>query len=250
MRIDVLTLFPDMFDAPMNASIVGIARTKGLVDLRVLDLREWALPGVHRQVDDTPYGGGPGMVMRPEPLFEAIAALRAEEPPPHVVLLTPQGRRLDHALVEDLAGRERIALVCGRYEGFDERVRTVVDDQVSLGDFVLAGGEIPAMAIIEAAARLQPGALGHENSTNEESFTWGLLEYPQYTRPPEYEGLAVPEVLVSGDHERIRAWRRREAIRRTAALRPDLLETARLTPEERTYARSVLDDIARHDREE
>lgn len=241
MRVDILTVFPEMFGAPLSASIVGNARASGALDLFTHDLRHWALPGVHRQVDDAPYGGGPGMVMRPEPVFAAVRAIAAGEAAPHVVLLTPQGRRLDQALVEELAGEERLLLVCGRYEGFDERIRTLADVEVSIGDFVLTGGELAAMIVVDAVCRLLPGVLGHENSTDEESFSWGLLEYPQYTRPAEFEGMAVPEVLLSGDHAKVRAWRRLEAVRRTALRRPDLIGSAPLTDEEREYAVRLLD---------
>ncbi|TLM77461.1 MAG: tRNA (guanosine(37)-N1)-methyltransferase TrmD [Actinobacteria bacterium] len=233
MRIDILSVLPDVFEAPLSASMLGIARSSGALDLHVHDLRGWALPGVHRQVDDAPYGGGPGMVLRCEPVFDAVRAISAEGPPPLVVLLTPQGRTLDQPLVEDLAARERLLLVCGRYEGFDERVRSLADLQLSIGDYVLTGGELPAMIVVDAVARLLPGVLGGETSAEEESFSWGLLEYPQYTRPPQYEGMRVPDILLSGDHARVRAWRRTEAVRRTALLRPDLLDAADLTPEER-----------------
>lgn len=240
MRIDVVTIFPELFDVPLSTSMLGIARERGLVDVRPHDLRDWA-EGVHRQTDDYSYGGGPGMVMKPEPFFRAMADLRAEEPEPYVVLLSPQGRRLDQGVVEDLAGRERLVLLCGRYEGFDERVRSLADIQVSIGDYVMTGGELPALVLIDAVSRLLPGVLGHDDSASEESFSWGLLEYPQYTRPPQYEGMKVPDILLSGDHGKIRAWRRREAIRRTALDRPDLLATADLTAEEREYAQGIID---------
>lgn len=240
MRIDVLTVFPEMIEGPLSSSMVGIARSSGALDLRGRDLREWALPGVHRQVDDAPYGGGPGMVMRPEPVYAAVREIAAEGPAPIVVLLTPQGRRLDQQLVEELAAAERLLLVCGRYEGFDERIRSLADLEVSIGDYVLTGGEIPAMVVVDSVSRLLPGVLGGEGSVEEESFSWGLLEYPQYTRPPQFEGMTVPEVLVSGDHARIRRWRRLEAVRKTALCRPDLLDGADLTEEEREFAERVL----------
>lgn len=244
MRIDIVSVLPGIFEEPLSASMLGIARERGALDLRVHDLRQWALPGVHRQVDDAPYGGGPGMVMRPEPFFDAVSALRSEGPQPLVALLTPQGRAFDQPLAEDLASRERIVLLCGRYEGVDERVRSLADLEISVGDYVLTGGELPAMIVVDAVARLLPGVLGHENSTTEESFSWGLLEYPHYTRPAEYAGAAVPDILRSGDHGRIRAWRRLEAIRRTALLRPDMLAAADLTPDEREYADRVLEEGA------
>ena len=236
MRIDVITIFPEMFAGPMSASMTGLAQERGALELRTHDLREWT-QGVHRQVDDTPYGGGPGMVMKPEPLFKAIRTVRdLEKATPLVVLMTPQGRLLDQPLVEELAARDRILLVCGRYEGFDERVRAIADMQLSIGDYVLTGGELPAMVTIDAVTRLLPGVLGDEGSAVEESFSWGLLEYPQYTRPADFEGLVVPDVLLSGDHARIARWRRERAIERTARLRPHLLESADLTEEERRLA--------------
>lgn len=239
MRIDVVTIFPEMFSVPMSTSMVGLARERRVLDLHTHDLRDWA-EGAHRQVDDYAYGGGPGMVMKPEPLTRSIRSVSALDPcAPTVVLLTPQGRLLDQPLVESLATRQRLLLVCGRYEGFDERVRTLADLQVSIGDYVLTGGELPAMVVIDAVTRLLPGVLGDEQSATEESFSWGLLEYPQYTRPAEFEGRMVPDVLLSGDHARVAQWRREQAIRRTAELRPDLLERAELTEDERRLADSL-----------
>ncbi len=194
MRVDIVTVLPEVFDAPLSASMIGIARERGLLDVHIHDLRDWALPGVHRQVDDAPYGGGPGMVMRPEPLFGAVRDVTALHAAAPVVLLTdPGGERLTQGLVEGLAEQERLLILCGRYEGVDERVRTLVDRSVSIGDYVLTGGELPAMVVVDAVSRLIPGVLGGETSAEEESFSWGLLEYPQYTRPAEFEGLAVPE---------------------------------------------------------
>ncbi len=242
MRVDIVTVLPDVFEAPLSASMIGIARDRGLLDVHIHDLRDWALPGVHRQVDDAPYGGGPGMVMRPEPLFGAVRDVTAlDRERPLVVLTDPGGERLDQRLVEELAAMPRILVICGRYEGVDERVRAVVDRSVSIGDYVLTGGELPAMVLVDAVSRLIPGVLGDETSAEEESFSWGLLEYPQFTRPAEFEGAEVPEVLRSGDHARVAAWRRERAIERTARLRPNLLETAGLTPEEREMARRLLD---------
>jgi tRNA (guanine37-N1)-methyltransferase len=247
MRIDVVTIFPGLFEPVLGTSMLGIARDRGLLDVRVHDLREWALPGVHRQVDDAPYGGGPGMVMRPEPFFAAVRQLLAEDATPAiVVLLCPQGQRLAQPIVESLAPRERLIVLCGRYEGFDERIRTLADIQLSIGDYVLTGGELPAMVLIDAVCRLIPGVLD-EDSATEESFTLGLLEYPQYTRPQLFEDLEVPEVLRSGDHARIRLWRRVQAIERTAALRPDLLDGAELTQDERALADRLTDSSAQTD---
>ncbi len=244
MRIDIVTVLPDIFDSPLSASVLGVARGSGRLDLRVHDLRSWALPGVHKQVDDAPYGGGPGMVMRPEPFFDAVSTLMAEGAAARVILLSPRGIPLRQSLVEELAGEARLVLLCGRYEGVDERVRTIADLEVSVGDYVVTGGELPAMILVDAVTRLLPGVLGHENSTTEESFSWGLLEYPQYTRPASHAGLEVPEVLRSGDHAKIRLWRRLEAIRRTALVRPDLLVSAELTEEEREYADRCLEEGA------
>lgn len=240
MRIDILTVLPDVFEPILGASIIGRARQTGAIDVVVHDLRSWT-EDRHRTTDDYPFGGGPGMVMKPEPVFRAVADLkRAAAERATVVLMTPQGRRLDQRLVTELAAEPRLIVICGRYEGFDERIRTLADLEVSIGDYVLTGGELPALVLTDAVARLQPGVLGHEDSAESESFAGGLLEYPQYTRPADFEGLSVPDVLLSGDHARIAAWRRREAIRRTAERRPDLLATADLTEEERAFAERVM----------
>jgi tRNA (guanine37-N1)-methyltransferase len=227
MRIDVITLFPDIFDAVVSSSMLGIARDRGILEFEVHDLRDWALPGVHRQVDDSPYGGGAGMVLRPEPVYDAIDAVTALDPRiPLVVLVTPQGEQFDQKRAEALSGCERLILVCGRYEGYDERIRARADLELSIGDYVLTGGELPAMVITDAITRLLPGVLGDEASVEDESFTTGLLEYPHYTRPASYRGMDVPEVLRSGDHARIAGWRREQAAIRTATRRPDLLPAA------------------------
>ncbi len=222
-RIDIVTLFVEMFEAFAATSIVGRAVKRGLVDLRVTNLRDFALDR-YGTVDDAPFGGGPGMVLMCQPVFDAVEQLRREGPPGTVVLMTPQGRPLTQNTVNDLARRERLILLAGHYEGFDERIRThLADMEVSLGDFVLSGGEIPAMAVTDAVVRLLPGALGKDESVVEESFgPAGLLEYPQYTRPRDYRGLGVPEVLLSGDHARIAAWRAEQARIRTRQRRPDL----------------------------
>ncbi len=234
MRIDIVTIFPEMVRAPLETSIVARARTEGIVEIEVHDLRAWT-EDRHRSVDDAPYGGGAGMVMRPEPLFRCVEQLRAEVGPRgRTVLLSPQGRLLDHTLTRELSNADRLILLCGRYEGFDERVRLyLADDEISIGDYVLGGGELPALVMVEAVVRLLPGALGSVASLDEESHTAGLLEYPQYTRPREFRGWSVPEVLLSGDHAAIARWRRAERLRRTAARRPDLLERADLTEEDR-----------------
>jgi len=239
MRIDIVSIFPELFEPVLASSMLGIAQQKGAVEFRVHDLRQWT-DDKHRTTDDYPFGGGHGMVMKPEPLFRAVRALAKADPRvPFVVLTCPQGRRLDQRLVEKLAAKERLLILCGRYEGVDERVREIVDLEVSIGDYVLTGGELPAMVIVDAVTRLQPGVLASPSSAEEESFSWGLLEYPQYTRPASFEGRTVPEVLLSGDHKKIAQWRRLEAIRRTALRRPDLLEAADLTEDERAFAARV-----------
>ncbi len=223
MEFHVITLFPEMFQSPLQFGMVGRAIEKGSIAVKMHPLRLFGL-GSYKQVDDTPYGGGSGMVMRPEPLAGAIDAVLAERPGLWRVLLTPQGELLNQARVRELAARSPgLLLVAGRYEGVDERVRSMVDQEVSVGDYVLSGGEIPAMVIIEAVARLVPRVLGNPESIEEESFSAGLLEYPQYTRPEEFCGMRVPEILLSGDHAKIRAWRRAEAEKRTASRRPDLV---------------------------
>src|SRR5918999_1046928 len=235
MRIDVITIFPELFELPLRTSIVGRAAEQGIVEFGVHDLREHGL-GRHRSVDDYPYGGGAGMVMRPEPLFAAIEPLR--EAGAQVVLLDPAGERLTDVLARELAAQPHLALICGRYEGIDERVRTVVDREVSIGDYVLTGGELPALVVIDAVVRLLPGAIQEESHAGD-SFAAGLLEYPQYTRPEDFRGLRVPDVLLSGHHGEVDRWRRREALRRTLERRPDLLEAAPLTDSDR----SVLDEL-------
>lgn len=223
LSVEVLTLFPRMIAAPLEESILGKAREKGLLRVRVTDIRGFA-EGKHRVTDDVPYGGGAGMVMKPEPLVAAIEAARGREPAARVALMSPQGARFDQRKAEDFARRGALILVCGRYEGVDERVLRWVDEEISIGDFVLNGGEVAALAVIEAAARLIPGVLGNELSTHAESFSGeGLLEGPQYTRPPEFRGMKVPEVLLSGDHGKIAQWRKEQAVARTRERRPDLL---------------------------
>ena len=240
MRVDVITIFPEMFEPAMSTSIVGGAREKGLLDFRVHDLRDWTYDR-HRTTDDAPYGGGPGMVMKPEPLFEAVEAVQHQaEPQATVIFFTPTGARLTQAVVRSLSERERLMMVCGRYEGFDERVYSLADLELSIGDFVLTGGELPAMVLTDAVARLQKGVLGDDGSSVEESFSEGLLEYPQYTRPASFRGMGVPDILRSGDHGAIARWRREQAIVRTAAVRPELIEAATLTDEERDLAMRVI----------
>lgn len=242
MLIEALSVFPGVFDAYLSASIMGRAQAAGIFEFRAHDLRDWTHDR-HRTVDDAPFGGGAGMLMKPAPIFEAVAAIKAEDPrPARVVFFTPVGTPFTQREAERLSGEERLLFVCGRYEGMDERVYELADECLSLGDFVLTGGELPAMVVTDAVTRLLPGALGDEMSPVDESFsTAGLLEYAQYTRPSVFEGRAVPEVLLSGDHGAVDAWRRANALERTARLRPDLLEAAGLTDEERSWARAAQD---------
>jgi tRNA (guanine37-N1)-methyltransferase len=220
LRIDVVTIFPEAFPGPLASSIPGRALERGLATLTAHDLRQWGL-GRHRSVDDYPYGGGAGMILRPEPIAGALRAL--SRPNTLRILLDPGGRPFDQALAHELAAREHLLLICPRYEGVDARVREMVDLELSIGDYVLSGGELPAMVVIDALLRLLPGAID-EASPLDESFAGGLLEYPQYTRPPEFEGRAVPEILLSGDHGAVERWRHEQALARTRARRPDLLE--------------------------
>ncbi|MBN2847756.1 MAG: tRNA (guanosine(37)-N1)-methyltransferase TrmD [Coriobacteriia bacterium] len=242
MRIDVITVLPQVFAPVLGASITGRALASGALDVAVHDLREYT-DDRHRTTDDYPFGGGPGMVMKPEPVFRAHEAVSAmHDSRALTVLLTPQGEPLTQAMVAQLAALPRLMLLCGRYEGFDERIRTLADREVSLGDFVLTGGELPALVLIDAVARLQPGVLGHEQSAEDESFSSGLLEYPQYTRPATFRGMTVPEVLTSGDHGAIAAWRRLQSVIRTAIRRPDLIEYADLTDDEREAVRRAIEE--------
>jgi tRNA (guanine37-N1)-methyltransferase len=230
MRIDVFTIFPAMLTEFWRWGVVARGVEAGLLDLRAHDLR-MAATDPHRTVDDAPFGGGAGMVLMPEPTFAAVETV---DPPRPLMLLAPSGRRFDQAVARELAGQDGFSLLCGRYEGVDERIREhLCDDALSVGDVVLAGGEVAAMLVTEAVARLVPGVLGNDASTAEESFTDGLLEYPQWTRPASFRGVDVPEVLRSGDHARVRRWRRAQAIRRTMALRPDLMAARGLTEDDR-----------------
>ena len=229
MRIDVVTLFPEMFAGVLGASLLGRAIDSGVIEVRLSDLRRHGL-GRHRSVDDEPYGGGAGMVMRPEPIFEAVEQLRTERS--HVVLLSPRGELLNHAGMERLAAFDHVILICGRYEGVDERVaQHLADQELSVGDYVLAGGELPAMVVIEAVSRFLPGVVGNAASLASESHAEGLLEYPQYTRPADFRGHRVPDVLLSGDHGEVERWRRAEAERITRQRRPELLDRPEPQPE-------------------
>ncbi len=234
MRFDVVTIFPGMFSSPLDVSILKRAREDGLIDVHFHDIRDFT-HDAHRTVDDTPYGGGAGMVMKPEPLVEAVEAV------PKIgrrinVLMTPQGERFNQRIANELAAYDQVVLICGRYEGIDERARSLISDrEISIGDYVISGGEIAAMVLIDAVSRLKPGVLGNNDSLTRESFEEGLLEYPHYTRPDVFRGMAVPEVLKSGNHANIAKWRREKAIERTLKRRPDLLDTADLTLEERGH---------------
>lgn len=227
MRIDVLTLFPDFFAGPLEASIVGLARERSLVDFRLVNIRDFALDK-HKVCDDAPYGGGPGMVMKPEPIAAAIESVKADGPQARVILLSPRGRVYRQSIARELAARPHLALVCGHYKDMDERVRPLVDDDISMGDYILSGGEPAALAMIDSVVRLLPGAISDPESAERDSFESGLLDHPHYTRPEEYRGMRVPEVLRSGNHARIAQWRRREALRLTLRHRPDLLESSAL----------------------
>ena len=222
MKIDVLTLFPAMFAGPLDESIIQRARKKGLLDLKIHNLRDWTHDR-HRTVDDKPFGGGPGMLLKPEPLFEAVGSLKREGT--KVIFLSPAGRQFGQQIARELAEQKDLLLVTGHYEGFDERVREgLADDELSIGDYVLTNGALPAMVVIDAVARLLPGVLGDDESSRDESFSHGLLEYPQYTRPAEFRGMKVPDILVSGNHAEIEKWRREQAKLRTKKQRPDLLK--------------------------
>jgi len=235
MRIDILTLFPGMFSGPLTESILKRAQEKGLLSLHLHNIRDYT-SDKHHTTDDAPYGGGGGMVMLVEPLVRAVEDVRGADQGAPVILLTPQGRVFTQRVAYELAAHERLILICGRYEGVDERVRElVVTDEISIGDYVLTGGELAAMVIVDAVTRLIPGVLGARWGAEEDSHAMGLLEYPHYTRPPVFRGLAVPDVLLSGDHQAVARWRRREAIRRTWERRPDLLLTADLSEEERWF---------------
>ncbi|AIQ01105.1 tRNA (guanosine(37)-N1)-methyltransferase TrmD [Streptococcus pyogenes] len=234
MKIDILTLFPEMF-APLEHSIVGKAKEKGLLDIHYHNFRDYAEKARH--VDDEPYGGGQGMLLRAQPIFDTIEQIEVKKP--RIILLDPAGKPFTQAYAEELALEEELIFICGHYEGYDERIKTLVTDEISLGDFVLTGGELAAMTMVDATVRLIPQVLGKESSHQDDSFSSGLLEYPQYTRPYDYRGMTVPDVLMSGHHERIRLWRLEESLRKTYLRRPDLLERYDFSEEER----KLLDKI-------
>ncbi len=240
MLIELLTLFPDFFASPLSQSMLCRARSQGAVEFRVLNLRDFTADR-HRVTDDRPFGGGPGMVLKIEPLVRAIRAVRQEDPEVRVILLSPQGFLFSQDKARELAGRRRLLLICGHYEGVDDRVRCYIDEELSIGDYILTGGEIPALVVVDAVTRLLPGVLGGEGAVEDESFQTGLLEYPHYTRPRDFEGHEAPEILLSGDHQRIDRWRRQEALRRTARQRPDLLEKAVLDDEDCKFLATLTD---------
>ncbi|MDQ8733384.1 tRNA (guanosine(37)-N1)-methyltransferase TrmD [Paenibacillus sp. LHD-38] len=236
MKIDVLTLFPEMFDGVFNASILGKAKEKGIVSLQAINFRAYS-GNKHNTVDDYPYGGGGGMVLKPEPVFAAVEDLKLDnDVKPRVILLCPQGAQFTQQKAEELSQEKHLVLICGHYEGYDERIREhLVTDEISIGDYVLTGGEIPAMVLIDSVVRLLPGVLGNETSAVTDSYSTGLLEHPHYTRPAEFRGWEVPDVLISGHHANIEVWRREQSLLRTLERRPDLLESAELTDKERKW---------------
>ncbi len=242
MRFDLVTIFPRLCEGPLGEGIVRRAIDRGLVDVRVHDLRDYTTDR-HRSVDDVSYGGGPGMVFKPEPLFRAVDAIRGDGEVDAVILMSPQGRRFTQREAERIAGLRRVVVLCGRYEGVDDRVRSALaTEEVSVGDYVLSGGELPALVIVDAVVRLLPGAVGDEASVEVDSFSRGLLDHPHFTRPAEFRGLRVPDVLLSGNHADIRRWRKRESLARTLAWRPDLLPSAELDDEEREILRALKNE--------
>jgi tRNA (guanine37-N1)-methyltransferase len=232
MLIQILTLFPEMFDGPLNQSILKRAREQKLIEFKLRNFREYAFDK-HRMVDDSPYGGGSGMVLKPEPVYRCLEVARSVKPNPQVILMTPQGMPFKQSLARQLAELEHLIIICGHYEGFDERIRSWADLELSIGDFVLTGGELAAMVVSDAVTRLIPGVLGSDESAVNDSFTANLLDYPHYTRPVEFEGMKVPEILLGGHHAQIEAWRRKEALLRTARRRPELLTQATLSKQDK-----------------
>lgn len=236
MKIDIVTLFPEMFESPFGHSIVKRAQEDKFVQIETVNFREFG-KGKHRVVDDTPYGGGAGMLLKPEPIFEAMASIEEKNPTTkkRIILMDPAGKPFDQAMAEEFATEEHLVFICGHYEGYDERIRTLVTDEVSLGDYVLTGGELAAMVMVDATVRLIPGVVGNQDSVLEDSHSTGLLEHPHYTRPAIYQGMEVPEVLRSGNHQLIEEWRLKESFRRTSLRRPDLIEIRELTEQEENW---------------
>jgi tRNA (guanine37-N1)-methyltransferase len=242
MRFDVFTLLPEVFTPYLQSSILEKAASRGLIEIALHNIRDYAR-SKHHTTDDTPYGGGGGMVMKCEPVFEAIESVLGAPPLCPVILLTPQGRVFDQKIAQELSGYDRVALLCGRYEGIDERIRTgIVSDEISIGDYVLTGGELPALILIDAISRLIPGVLGDPTGAEDDSHASGLIEYPHYTRPPEFRGEKVPDVLLSGDHAKIEKWRREQSLIRTLQRRPDMLEKAELTDADRKFLAKVREE--------
>ncbi len=243
MKCDVLTLFPDIINAYLKESILKRAREKGLLEVKVYNIRDFT-SDKHKTADDYPFGGGPGMVLKPEPVFNAIDFLKKDNEQRRIILLSPQGKPFNQSLAEEFSReKQRLVFICGRYEGIDERVKiSLIDEEVSIGDYVLTGGELAALVIIDASVRLIKGALGDERSTEEESFSWGLLDYPHYTRPREFRGKGVPDILVSGNHKEIWFWRRKEAIKKTLKARPDLLKEMQLTDEDKKILSEIEEE--------
>jgi tRNA (guanine37-N1)-methyltransferase len=240
MRFDILTLFPDMFSSPLRESILGKAIEKGLIQIRTINIRDFSLDK-HQVVDDSPYGGGQGMVMKVEPIARSIESVKSQYPSARIIFLTPQGKPFSQDLARRLSTQPHLILLCGRYEGVDERVRDLfIDEEISIGDYVLTGGELAAMVLIDAVSRLIPGVLGSDRSAGEDSFFNFLLEYPQYTRPFDFRGRCVPEVLLSGNHSAIALWRRKEALKRTSLRRPELLAKANLSEEDKKLLEEIL----------
>lgn len=244
MKIDILTLFPEMFEGVLNSSILGRAQKERLVQYQTINFRQFS-GNKHGSVDDYPYGGGGGMVLKPEPLFRAVESVAAEsELPPRILLMSPQGERFTQRKAEELSREKHLLFICGHYEGYDERIRRhLATDELSIGDFVLTGGELPAMVIIDSIVRLLPGVLGNETSAATDSFSTGLLEHPHYTRPADFRGYRVPDVLLSGNHEKIAEWRKKESLRRTLLRRPDMLEEANLDAEEERLLSEVRKEL-------
>jgi tRNA (guanine37-N1)-methyltransferase len=239
MQFEVFTLLPEVFTPYLESSILQRARERGLIDVRVHNIRDYT-HDKHHTTDDTPYGGGGGMVMKPEPVFEAVASVLGPKAGCPVILLTPQGRVFTQSVADELSHHEKIALICGRYEGVDERIREhLVTDEISIGDYVLTGGELPALVLIDAVSRLVPDVLGDPTGAEDDSHAMGLLEYPHYTRPPDFQGWKVPDVLLSGDHAKIEKWRREQALSRTLKRRPDLLEKAELNEKDREFLKKA-----------
>ena len=239
MHCEILSVFPGLFEPFLNHSLVARARQKKLIEVVLRNLRDYT-PNRHRQVDDVSYGGGPGMVFKPEPIFKAVEEITRPYPGTKSILLSPRGKLFNHEAAKELAGEENLLFICGRYEGVDERVLKLPNiEEISIGDYVLGGGELPAMVIMDAVFRLIPGVVGDEESVREDSFYQGLLDYPHYTRPENFQGLCVPEILLSGDHQKIRRWRRKKALKHTRTRRPDLLKIAELTPEDRELLQEI-----------